>query len=277
LYDPEDELDAVLDTVNDLVPIAAQEKGTKEKGTMNEWSNWTPVCFKTNGPEIYLMLLEKAAAKLLHPVRPGLDPEKLGINYRSDGYEGLETGGCTLYAWALLTGLTKAISFQKDPDDDDEWKEMDVASIERFGYTCNDKEDGTYTDMPEFFERLAGLVGSGHILGATVTDVFSTTNPLLSSGIVAGHVYGIQQVQEVSDGGMFVQIRNPWFTAPGAPRVYSGDYGFQSPIWQTAEGAAIAAQLGYSPEASIYDGLFWMEWYDFLKIFDVVLAMEIPR
>jgi hypothetical protein len=278
LYDPEDDLDMVMDTVNDLVPIVAMEKGTKEKGTMNEWSNWTPVCYKTNGPEIYMMLLEKAAAKLLHPVHSGLDPEKIGSAFGgSEGYEGLEKGGCTLYAWALLTGLTKALSFQKDPDDDTEWKEMEVSSIERFGYACAEIEDGTYTDTAEFFERLASLVGSGYIVGATVSDTHNATNPLLSSGIVAGHVYGINGVQQVSSGLMFVQIRNPWFSAPGAPRVYNGAYGFQSNMWQTGEGAAAAAELGYKPEMTAFDGLFWMEWSAFLEIYDTVLAMEIPR
>ena len=41
-----------------------------------------------------------------------------------------------------------------------------------------------------------------------------------SPGIVAGHVYGVQQVKEVGGGQMFVQLRNPWFTDTDAPRVY---------------------------------------------------------
>jgi len=276
LYDPEDELDMVMDSVNDLVPIAAKEKGTKEKGNMNEWANWTPVCYKTNGPEIYLMLLEKAAAKLLHPVHTGLDPEKLGgLVSRAEGYDGLEKGGCTLYAWALLTGLSKALSFQKDPDAESEWAEMEVSSIERFGYACSEVEDGTYKEMPEFFARLAELHGQGgYILGASVTDTTttkSTTNPLLSCGIVAGHVYGIQQIKQVSDGTMFVHLRNPW---SDEAKVYNGPYGPESNMWHTAEGSMYAAELG---DPHYEEGLFWMEWYEFLKIYDTVLAMEIPR
>jgi hypothetical protein len=278
LFDPEDELVNVTDDINDLVPITAKEKGTKEKGTMNEWSNWTPVCYKSNGPEIYLMLLEKAAAKLLHPVHAGSDSERLtSIVAGAQGYEGLEKGGSTLYAWALLTGLTKAISFQKGPNSDEEWTEMEVSGIERFGYTCTEIEDGTFESAHEFFERLEGILGAGFIVGATVTETTSSTNPLLSSGIVAGHVYGMQQAHQVSDGTIFVQLRNPWFTAPGAPRAYNGPYGFESSMWRTAEGSSYASQLGYSPEKSLYDGFFWMEWSDFLGIFDVVVAMEIPR
>jgi hypothetical protein len=124
---------------------------------------------------------------------------------------------------------------------------------------------------------LDGVVGAGFILGATVTETSSFKDPLLENGIVAGHVYGIQSVHQVTDGTKFVQLRNPWFTAAGAPRVFNGDYGFESPVWQTAVGSQYAAELGYAPTNSIYDGLFWMEWSDFLQIYDVVLAMEIPR
>ena len=57
-------------------------------------------------------------------------PRKAKPRCRAEGYDGLEKGGCTLYAWALLTGLSKALSFQKDPDAESEWAEMEVARLD---------------------------------------------------------------------------------------------------------------------------------------------------
>jgi hypothetical protein len=251
LFDPDQNFAECEIEINDLVPMTSHAK----RGT--EADNWTPLMARPLGPEIYMMLLEKGVAKLL------------------GGYDALEQG-TTLYAWSILTGAEECYSIQKEQDENgaEEWSELEVTDVSwAYGYRGSVTENYDDTSL---LSRVMEADRNGALIGVSVGTAGSvhpqaTTNPVLASGLVAGHVYGVRQIVQAEV--TLVQLRNPWH--PGnVQKVWKGAYGVGAPQWASADGSRLASQVGYAGGA---DGFFWMSWEDFCANWDTVLIANLPK
>merc|ERR1719359_2084276 len=141
LFDPDENFTEVSVPVNDLIPMMSHMKRGADA------DNWTPLYLRPYSNELFMLLLEKAVAKLL------------------GGYEALEAG-TALYAWSMLTGCEECMSIQHD---DDEWNEMEVTDVTwAYGYRGN--VTSTYDDT-ELLTRLLELApgdGSPYVVGVSV-------------------------------------------------------------------------------------------------------------
>eukprot|EP01065_Artemidia_motanka_P023819 TRINITY_DN28479_c0_g1_i1.p1 TRINITY_DN28479_c0_g1~~TRINITY_DN28479_c0_g1_i1.p1 ORF type:complete len:789 (+),score=257.76 TRINITY_DN28479_c0_g1_i1:298-2367(+) len=93
-----------------------------------------------------------------------------------------------------------------------------------------------------------------------------------SSGLVAGHAYGILGVCRVRDGGgehRLVRLYNPWGRKGGS--WWSGRWGIMSELWTPDTRAQV-------PSCGESEGIFYMCFHDFFREFDTVniCHVEVP-
>jgi len=88
-------------------------------------------------------------------------------------------------------------------------------------------------------------------------------------GLVEGHAYSIKNFSpEISlDGKTYhlIRLRNPW-----GKHEWNGRWSDNDPVWKRQE-----LHEQFSDQLSVYDGSFWMDWIDFVRIFDHVQALPI--
>ena len=134
--------------------------------------NGGPLFSRSGGNELWVMLIEKAYAKI------------------HGNYHALSSG-FTNHAMIDLTGCpTVYIPFPKDTSDFEEIEE----------------------EAEEIFERMLNADEEGYLISTETSGVDTITEgqgPGAGSGLVSGHAYSVIQVKE-GLGEKLVNIRNPW-------------------------------------------------------------------
>ena len=218
-----------------------------------------PLFTKPNGGEIWVMLLEKAFAKM------------------SGSYANIE-GGHVLWALEAMTG-DNVLKYSMS-------KEQQTWSSYELVHKKNNQGQGSGVrgsrfpstghtfDHDNMFVVLTKYSKSGCVLGAGSKGVDKTRTEGKAGGeggdgkkddnggIVPGHAYSILDVRHVF-GHRLVCLRNPW----GAFE-WKGDWSDTSVMWK--KHPLIRALL--KPETIMSssdkdDGMFWMPWDEFLKYF----------
>jgi hypothetical protein len=91
-------------------------------------------------------------------------------------------------------------------------------------------------------------------------------------GLVVGHAYSLLAVEEF-DTVRLVKLRNPHGRgSPDHSTEWNGRWSDESKEWELHED--IANSIGH--ERIPHDGIFWMEYSDFVSVFDKVLVLPYP-
>lgn len=188
-----------------------------------------PVFSRNHGNELWVMLVEKAFAKLF------------------GSYASLRFGW-SYEAMIDLTGAPFRTIRLQDEDISEEfsngslWNTM--LNYDQAGYLISATTPGEDIYTEDYRDAdFVGTAGQGR-------------GP---SGLVSGHAYTVLTVAEVSEGGQLyklVQLRNPWGMFE-----WQGDWGDNSPLWTPTLREKLGAQ------AIVDDGTFWMSFDDFCKYF----------
>lgn len=231
-------------TIDDYIPC--------EKGIWESEGIAKPKFSQPNGNEMWVILLEKAFAKLC------------------GSYAQLE-GGSTIWALKAMTG-DHCRWYDKDTKGGCNWRRSDFLNLPddpSMPSVCphclrpvaRDKRNGTLKpteerlSSDEMFDTLLRYKNRRSVLCASGVEANSELD-----GLITGHAYSILDVVRVkaqsrtgSTTLKLILIRNPWGTGGG----WSGDWSNTSPKW--TEFPDLKAKL--LPDAT--EGAFWMAWEDY--------------
>lgn len=170
-------------------------------------------------------------------------------------------GGFRLYGLQVLTGDEverwklgqsgewEALDIRYDP------KSRSRGNGDSFGFYPS-KNDPMNSD--KFFDKLRSWHNSECVLAAA-TSGKDEGQDTAQQGLVQGHAYSILDLKEVG-GFKLVQLRNPWGSFE-----WTGEWSDHSPKWR--EHPKCAKACGHEKKA---DGIFWMEYSDFMKHYRTV-------
>mmetsp|Transcript_5149 Transcript_5149/g.8268 ORF Transcript_5149/g.8268 Transcript_5149/m.8268 type:complete len:326 (-) Transcript_5149:37-1014(-) len=201
-----------------------------------------PLFAKPNGSELWVLLLEKAFAKLF------------------GDYQSLN-GGHVGVAFEAMTG-DNVMRFEFE---DNKWRKYSLV------YTKTDQNkrsialrkvvpEEAYADT-DFFEILVVYDGLKSVLGAGSTQGRSDSASDSKNGICQGHAYSILRAVK-SGAHRLLKLRNPW-----GDFEWKGAWSDTSPMW--TQHADVARACGQTPDSKD-DGFFWMQMSDFSKNFDMI-------
>eukprot|EP00916_Digyalum_oweni_P016854 GHVL01027663.1.p1 GENE.GHVL01027663.1~~GHVL01027663.1.p1 ORF type:complete len:453 (-),score=81.63 GHVL01027663.1:342-1700(-) len=209
-------------TIDDYLPID-KKIWEKNKKVVPKFSN-------PSGNEIWVMILEKAFAKLC------------------GSYASLE-GGQELWALSIMTGGDHARMYRKNGS---AWKRLDM----ELKPNKENQRGAVFKPVPEkftddqFWEVVLGFYRADSVMCVAGGGM---------GGLISGHAYSILQVRE-NHHRRFVQLRNPWGKGE-----WKGPWSDSSTLWK--DNPSIAKSLKFSPAD---DGAFWMEWSDFVMCWNEV-------
>jgi len=201
-----------------------------------------PLFARPNGKEGWVLILEKAFAKLW------------------GSYQDLDGG---LTEWAVVTMLgcpiityrAKGGSFVR-------------IQVER-PVPDESKGIGKTFSSKEMFKVLSISLKLGSLASASISDPEAALEARDATGLVNRHAYSVLRTAKAkgSDGATrrIVCLRNPWGTGE-----WKGDWGDSSPLWD--QHPKVRAAANFSPSE---DGEFWMPWEDFASHYDYLRVM--PR
>lgn len=219
-------------TVDDRIPCDASGGGRAR-----------PMFTAPSGDELWVMILEKAFAKLC------------------GSYANLE-GGHALWALHCMTG-DEVIKYSRD-DTAGAWEacEMKPRKEPKHKRDVGFFHNGNTFDDDNLFDLLKKYSSKQCVLGAGTRgkDDTLTEGRGKGGGIVPGHAYSILAVREIR-GNKLLQLRNPWGSFE-----WKGDWSDASDTWK--KNPAVKALI--RPKDDPDDGIFWMCYADFLKHFDTV-------
>eukprot|EP00929_Paragymnodinium_shiwhaense_P021823 TRINITY_DN14124_c0_g1_i1.p1 TRINITY_DN14124_c0_g1~~TRINITY_DN14124_c0_g1_i1.p1 ORF type:complete len:808 (-),score=123.31 TRINITY_DN14124_c0_g1_i1:317-2740(-) len=211
------------------VEICVDDKIPVKPGTL------TPKFSRTNSNEMWVLLLEKAFAKLY-------------------GNYSMLDGGQTRWALSAVTG-NPAMIFMRGEKKDAEWA----------AYTEKGAKAGYLTPLDDAFshEDFFKFLHKANRQGAFITcaGLSKGANP---NGLIDGHAYSVLQLRTVhkslSSPSVFrlVQIRNPHGRGE-----WKGAWSDDSKAWQ--DYPYVKKQL-YGDSGDVNDGSFWMQWEDFIAM-----------
>ena len=215
-----------------------------------------PLFTHPNGGEIWVMLLEKAFAKM------------------SGSYANIE-GGHVLWALEAMTGdEVLKYSLAKDKKS---WSSYELVhknkSDEEGVMGCRFPSTGHTFDNSNMFTVLKKYSSSNCVLGAGSLGVDNTRKEGKvkegeddgQNGIVPGHAYSILDVRHIF-GQKLLCLRNPWGSFE-----WKGDWSDNSPMWKKHPLVrALLKPETFTSKKDIDDGMFWISWTDFLKYFSSV-------
>ena len=224
-----------------------------------------PLFAVPNGNQMWASLLEKAMAKFV-------------------GTYAQIAGGHEPFAMIALTGFPQVYQFKRVPIDEaktiakkGEWERGWAQWAGKFSPSCGYRpilgEDRTMN--PEtFFQRLLEYDRMNYLLAASIVCYAPPNNPddyIRQDGLVNGHAYSLLSVEEFGSIRL-VKLRNPHGSGtPTHPTEWNGRWSDDSDEWKAHQ--AIADHVGHE---RIHDGIFWMEYSDFVSIFDKVLVLPYP-
>jgi len=209
-------------------------------------STGKPLFSQPAGNEVWVLLLEKAFAKF------------------TGSYANIEAGH-TVWAFEALTG-DAVVTYQLQEKNGQKWEHL---SMKPKKDKTNKRAVGLYHsgrffDKDSMFKLLCSYDRHAAVMGAGsrgTDDTLSQGRGDTSSGIVAGHAYTIKAVAE-HHGVRLLQLRNPW-----GGWEWKGKWSDNSAEWRKKP--QVAQAFGFKQEKdSCDDGLFFMEWDDFLNHFN---------
>jgi hypothetical protein len=211
-------------------------------------STGQPVFSKPKGNEMWVMLIEKAIAKL------------------NGSYANIE-GGFPLYAMRAITG-DEVNTFQLK---NNTWLRLDMKVLKgidkhdiNFCHATNQSKLSNET----MYNLLLEYSSAGYILAAGTKGKDNTIEEGRGSkgGLVPGHAYSILQVYKPKltfDRDIkLLKLRNPWGSFE-----WQGDWSDNSDLWNKHPG--IRLEMGFPSGSNAKDdGIFFMSWDDFIQHFD---------
>ncbi|KAJ8604795.1 hypothetical protein CTAYLR_001068 [Chrysophaeum taylorii] len=223
-------------TVDDAIPC----------GPATWWEYPRPLFAQPSQNELYILIIEKAFAKL------------------AGGYDKL-SGGYPLLALMCMTGCEDLQSWKKlaAGPKAGQWQRSDIAidKVREAPYNFQQmftRATAEFNQDPQFFDFLKSCDDRNFIMAASISG--STIEKARDDGLVERHAYSLIAVKHVK-GIKLCQLRNPW----GNDREWNGAWSDGSPEW--TKHPDVKKQLGYEESD---DGLFYMHFDDFKRIYDGV-------
>jgi len=201
-----------------------------------------PIMAKTIDSEAWVLLLEKAVAKL------------------AGNYSRLNGGQC-MVAWVALTGCEEQHLYKRRQDGKWEKNLLDLENKREEGLIGTDTytlTTGTELNSEALWEFLVKCDQRNFIMGASMYD--GRQEGARADGLVTGHAYSLIALKQVGEHRL-AQLRNPH----GKDREWNGAWSDESDEW-TAN-PEVTEELEHSAAP---DGLFWMAFEEFIAIFDTV-------
>lgn len=200
-----------------------------------------PLFAQPNENEMYILLLEKALAKVC------------------GSYSKL-CGGYPVLAWMVLTGCEKLELWNKNNETKDWIKRIPALNkLKEEPWNFQKmwiRPTKEKNDNEKMFEYLKECDNKNYVMAASIHG--DEMEKARDDGLIERHAYSLLQVFE--EGNIrLVQLRNPW----GNSHESRLDWCDSSPKWKKYP--EIAKKVNWSSDA---DGLFWMCWSDFMRIFD---------
>jgi len=200
---------------------------------------------KPNGLEIWVMLLEKAMAKLC------------------GGYAAIEAG---ITEWGIAS-MTGGNAWRYELTDAGDWERVDLVpeNDPKDKRACGFKSSGEKHDDEEFFDLLRYYHRNGAVLCCGGVRPAGK-----EQGLVPGHAFSLLQVDSVrmdweSDEYLrMVQVRNPWGTGE-----WKGNWSDSSKLWD--QHPYVKRALKFTNRD---DGSYWMQWEDFCKYWGYVGCVD---
>jgi len=241
-------------TVSDMIPCFKRRAWERQPH---------PAFAQAASSELYTLLLEKAFAKL------------------AGSYAGLK-GGHFALAWQAFTGCEEQWAFKRGRSGN--WSKKLLqgrpGTPRRFHDTFeDDAADFTPVNDLNMFQQLMAFETANMMMGALIPSEGENKR---NDGLVAGHAYSL--LKAVDAGGFqLVKLRNPW----GDEMEWNGkwcdtdhDSWSQHPEVATAC-FGLGAQTILEDGTSEADGCFWMEWFEFARIYTTLnicpISLEVVR
>lgn len=202
-----------------------------------------PLFARPSGDEAWVMLLEKAFAKYC------------------GSYSALK-GGDTLWALEALTG-DHVFKFIKE-DSSSGWKKFTLVHKPEEGKRAAYLSSSTAVqplDNEAFFALIKEQCKKGSVLECSMGSGNDSAD---TEGIVHGHAYSLLNIVE-SKGLRLLQLRNPWGSFE-----WKGKWSDNDSSWSQNPKVAKACKWHASGKGQTNDGLFWMDWQDFMSYFSYV-------
>jgi len=197
-----------------------------------------PLFSRPNGNEAWVLLLEKAMAKMFG------DYSKLD-------------GGNAAVAFRALTGERGTFMWDRS---DEVWRRWTLSprdtKFQSKGRPEEKKDDALFRDMLQH-DR------ANHLMSCSMRNATGPREFKRKDGLVEGHSYSLLQVIE-TERQRLLCLRNPW----GNDQVWNGSWSDGSREWE--EYPQLRERL--RPDFSGDDGIFWMSWDDFFRVFDNIVV-----
>lgn len=221
-----------------------------------KWWEWPrPLFAQPSQNEIYILLIEKCFAKL------------------AGSYSKL-SGGYPLLAWMTMTGCEDLQSWKRSRAGgalSRKWQLSQVAvdkvrenpfNFQRMYTRATDD----FKSDAQLFDYLVQCDGRNYIMAASISG--SSVEKARDDGLVERHAYSLIAVKR-SHEFMLAKLRNPW----GNEREWKGEWSDGSAEW--ARHPEVKRDLDHHERD---DGIFWMQFADFVSIFDgiQICAIEMP-
>jgi len=232
---------------------------------------WTPLFGRPKGNKIWALLLEKAVAKFV-------------------GSYALLAGGAEPYALTAFTGFPLVYCFLRPAGDDEEtWAALGYWEWRGAQYMGREATGHCYTNVPDapaslpdsqMWAKLVEYDARNFLMTASITKYRqpeSARGFFRDDGLVLGHAYSLLSgrcaVDRRGETVRLVMLRNPHgqssSTVDGVyASQWNGAWSNSSELWGAHP--EVALQVGYTPSD---DGIFWMSWEDFQRIFDKICVL----
>lgn len=218
-----------------------------------------------NGNQMWAALLEKAMAKFV-------------------GTYAQIAGGHEPFAMIAFTGFPQVYQFKRLPVDaertvakENEWERGWAQWASKFSPSCGYRPmlgEDRLMENEKIFERLIEYDRMNYLLAASIICYPSpeTADDLVRpDGLVNGHAYSLLSVEQFEDVRL-VKLRNPHGQGSDTrPTEWNGRWSDDSSEWTS--NPSIANCVGHE---RVHDGIFWMAFEDFARIFDKVLVLPYP-
>lgn len=237
LYDAS-KRDWITVTIDDFIPCSEKKW----------YENSRPLFAQPHENEMYILLLEKAFAKM-------------------SGSYGKLSGGYPALGWMALTGCEDLHFWGKNPNGN--------AWTKRLAATNKIREEpwnfqkmwvkGTseVNENDKMFEFLAECDQKNYVMSAAI--IGKVMEKAREDGLIERHAYTMIQVYH-NENIRLVQLRNPW----GNNHEWNGDWSDTSSKWKEHPDIALKLEWNNDP-----DGLFWIDWNHFVNIFhDIQIAAK---
>jgi len=211
-----------------------------------EWwdEEGTPLFARPNGNEAWVLLLEKAFAKML-----GSYMELSGGNCCT-AFRAF-TGEANVFVWARGEGEVARV--------EGEWKRMDLAKGDTHFVWNPGMEDRR--DAEGLWDEVRTYDQQSYLVACSMRAVHGQEHVRID-GLVEAHAYSLLHAVEV-EGNRLLFLRNPW----GNDKRWNGRWSDGDDAW--AKNPGVRRRL--RPEFRD-DGAFWIAWVDFQAIFDFVFV-----